>query len=154
MCPFCCANSLVSHRRVLFVAYMYYTHLELSFDMLFAMVYAKWLNMVLSQLALNGMFLSSKVITGKIQDDSKSENKVFGDCIKFHVFITIWTIGLLKGCTKMINSNLILFHGNCAQHHGSITVLLYFTGLDMKISTKHNVQRFSKLLCVWSTFSR
>jgi len=39
MCPFCCTNSSVSDRRVLFVVYMYYTHSHLSFDMLFAMVY-------------------------------------------------------------------------------------------------------------------
>jgi len=41
---------------------MYYTHSDRSFDMLFAMVYAKLLKMVLLQLALNGMFSTSKVI--------------------------------------------------------------------------------------------
>jgi len=47
---------------MLFVVYMYYTHSDVSFDMLFAMVYAKLLKIVLSQLALDGMFSSSKVI--------------------------------------------------------------------------------------------
>ena len=59
---FCCPNSLVSRRRMLSVVYMYYMHSDFSFDMLFAMVYAKLLKIVLSQLAQNGMFSSSKVI--------------------------------------------------------------------------------------------
>jgi len=46
MCLFCCSNSLVSHRKVLIVVYMCCANSDRSFVMLFAMVYAKILEMV------------------------------------------------------------------------------------------------------------
>jgi len=47
MRPFCCTNSLASHRKVLFVVYMCYTHSDLPFDMMFAMFHSKLLKMAL-----------------------------------------------------------------------------------------------------------